>query len=304
MWTRVASRVAGTTGEPFSSLPWWERTMWRTPLCELGIEAVDRLDRAADDVVAERDLAEQAAGVGEVDRERVVVVGLRLADVVQESAGDRDVAVDAAERRRRGADRLGDRDGVVEEPVRVGLVVVLRRRRDPEPGPDLRVLTEDAVEQRRELRVLDRRDELAQARLEPVDRDGRPLGEVVVLVLAGVGGADRLDRDLRAVALVDRELAADEEHGAGRAELERVVEVLPGDRLACPGPVAEHQAHEVAAVTPRPPLALANREHRGDLIALGEVADVAPNQRHRRGCRAERRLQGFYASLVHHLDPK
>ena len=28
-WTRVASRVAGTTGEPCSSWPWWERMMWR-----------------------------------------------------------------------------------------------------------------------------------------------------------------------------------------------------------------------------------------------------------------------------------
>ena len=30
MWTRTASRVAGTTGEPCSSWPWWLRMMWRT----------------------------------------------------------------------------------------------------------------------------------------------------------------------------------------------------------------------------------------------------------------------------------
>ena len=55
---------------------------------------------AAHEVVAERDLALQAAGVGEVDRQRVVVVGLELADVVQERAGDGDVAVDARGRSR------------------------------------------------------------------------------------------------------------------------------------------------------------------------------------------------------------
>ena len=36
VWTSVASRVAGTTGEPFSSLPWWERTMWRTAWASSG----------------------------------------------------------------------------------------------------------------------------------------------------------------------------------------------------------------------------------------------------------------------------
>ena len=87
-------------------------------LRELGVEAVDRLDRAADQVVAERDLAEQPAGVGEVDRQRIVVVGLGLADVVQQRPGDRDVAVDPGEGAGRGADRLGDRDRVVEQPVR------------------------------------------------------------------------------------------------------------------------------------------------------------------------------------------
>ena len=59
-------------------------------------------------VVAERDLAEQLAGVGQVDRAAVRRVGLELADVVQQRAGHRDVAVDARERRADRADRLGD----------------------------------------------------------------------------------------------------------------------------------------------------------------------------------------------------
>ena len=68
------------------------------------VEAGDLLDLAAHRVVAERDLALQAAGVGEVDRQRVVVVGDALADVVEEGAGDGEVAVDPGEevgRRRR-----------------------------------------------------------------------------------------------------------------------------------------------------------------------------------------------------------
>ena len=69
-------------------------------LRELRRKAVDVLDRAADAVVAERDLAVQAAGVGEVDVLGLVRVGLELADVVQQRAGDRDVAVDAAGRSR------------------------------------------------------------------------------------------------------------------------------------------------------------------------------------------------------------
>ena len=55
---------------------------------------------APDAVVAERDLAEQLAGVGELDRAVDARVGLDLADVVQQRAGDGDVAVDPRERSR------------------------------------------------------------------------------------------------------------------------------------------------------------------------------------------------------------
>ena len=98
-------------------------------------EAVDLLDRAADAVVAERDLALQAARVGQVDVLRVVGVGLELADVVQQRARDRDVAVDARERRADRADRLRDAEAVLEQAVAVGLVVVLGRRRDAVAAP-------------------------------------------------------------------------------------------------------------------------------------------------------------------------
>ena len=78
------------------------------------IEAVDPLDLATHEVVAERDLALEAPGVREVDGERVIVVGHRLPDVVEQGAGHRDVAVHAREGRRGRADRLGDGDRVVD----------------------------------------------------------------------------------------------------------------------------------------------------------------------------------------------
>ena len=68
---------------------------------ELGREAGDRLDRAAHAVVAERDLALELAGVGQVGAAVLAGVGLELADVVQQRAADREVAVDAVEERRR-----------------------------------------------------------------------------------------------------------------------------------------------------------------------------------------------------------
>ena len=147
------------------------------------VEARDVLDPAADQVVAERDLALQAAGVGEVDRQRVVVVGLGLADVVQEGAGDGDVAVDPGEEGGRGGDRLGDRDRVLEQAVAVGLVVDLGRRRIAEAGPDRRALAEEDVEQLAQLRALDRAEQLAQVALEPLDGDRRLGREVRRLVL-------------------------------------------------------------------------------------------------------------------------
>ena len=152
-------------------------------LGEAGVEAGDVLDPAADQVVAERDLALQAAEIGEVDRQRVVVVGLGLADVVQEGAGDGDVAVDAGEEVGGGADRLGDRERVLEQPVAVGLVVGLGGRRVAEAGPGLAPLGEEGVEQLPQLRLLDRRQQGAQVRLEVLQRDMRLGRQFAGLVL-------------------------------------------------------------------------------------------------------------------------
>ena len=67
MCTSVASRVHGTTGLPCSSLPWWLRMMCSSAGRVRG-EGLDLLDRAAHAVVAERYLALQLAGVGQLDR--------------------------------------------------------------------------------------------------------------------------------------------------------------------------------------------------------------------------------------------
>ena len=100
-------------------------------------EALDVLDLAADAVVAERDLAVQAAEVGELDALcSLAAVGLELADVVQQRPRDRHVAVDAREGGADRADRLGDAEAVLEQPVPVGLVVVLGGRRQAVVLPD------------------------------------------------------------------------------------------------------------------------------------------------------------------------
>ena len=162
-------------------------------LGEVRIEAVDRLDLAADPVVAERDLALQAAEVGHVDRQRVVVVGLELADVVEQRAGHRDVAVDAGEERGRGADALRHRERVLEQTVAVGLVVVLGGRRVAEALPDLAARRQESVEQLAQLGGLDRLEQRAQVGLEPLERDRRGLEQIggVVLVLARPGARPR-----------------------------------------------------------------------------------------------------------------
>ena len=67
-WPRACT---GTTGLPFSSAPWCESTMWSTARASSGGKPSIRSIVRAHDVVAERDLAQQLAVVGEVDRDRV-----------------------------------------------------------------------------------------------------------------------------------------------------------------------------------------------------------------------------------------
>ena len=188
MCTSVASRVHGTTGLPCSSVPWWERMMWPTACASSGGEAVDVLDQATDAVVAERDLAVQPAGVGEVDVLRIVRVGLELADVVQQRAGDRDVAVDARERGADRADRLGDAEAVLEQAVGVGLVVVLGGRRRAVARPQLGVLAEHALQQDPQVRLLDRGEQLADLGFHLLDPARRAVEQVLARRSSRAGG--------------------------------------------------------------------------------------------------------------------
>jgi len=102
-------------------------------------EARDVLDEAADPVVAQGDVALEATRVGDLDAQRVARVLLELADVVQQRARDRDVAVDPSERLRDRRYPLGDGERMLEQPVDVGLVVVLRGGGRPERTPGVGV---------------------------------------------------------------------------------------------------------------------------------------------------------------------
>jgi len=91
-------------------------------LRQIGVEALDRLDLATNPVVAERDLALKPTLICEVDRKRIVVVGLELADIVKQRSGDGDVAIDAREEGGRGADALGDGQRVLEQAVTIAML--------------------------------------------------------------------------------------------------------------------------------------------------------------------------------------
>ena len=121
--------------------------MWSNARSSSGGKPSSHSISAAHAVVAERDLPVQPAGVGHRDRAVTHLVGLELADVVEQRAGNGDVAVDAGERRGDRADGLGHGQGVLEQAVRVGLVVVLGRGRDAEKCPAGRALAEDQREQ-------------------------------------------------------------------------------------------------------------------------------------------------------------
>ena len=93
-----------------------------------GREAFDALDLAAHHVVAERDLAEQLAAVGELDGPVDGRVHLGFADVVQSApvtASSRSIGRERTGRQ--GAHALRHRQAVLDQPVAVGLVVVLGR---------------------------------------------------------------------------------------------------------------------------------------------------------------------------------
>ena len=104
------------------------------------------------------------------DRARLVSVGLELADVVQQRARDGDVAVDPREGRADRADRLRDAEAVLEQPVAVGLVVVLGRRRRRGSPPTARESSPNTRSSRiAQVRLLDRGEQLADLAFHLLD---------------------------------------------------------------------------------------------------------------------------------------
>jgi hypothetical protein len=240
--------------------------------CAVSAGSRDVLDLAADAVVAERDLALEAAGVGHVDARRVGRVGLELADVVQQRAGDRDVVVDAGEPCGERVHALRDRERVLEQPMDVGLVVVLGRRRVAVAPPALGVLAEDALEQRAQVRVLDRGDELAYVGLHLLRAARRAVDQVVHVERARRGLAQRADHDLRSPARVALVPAGDAHGPTDPAEVLQLGDVVPpiGDDLA--GAVAERRGAGTRRRRAGARLGRADEQDHVEVLAVAESA--------------------------------
>ncbi len=241
-------------------------------LRELRREALDLLDRAADAVVAERDLAVQPARVGQVDVLRVRRVGLELADVVQQRARHRHVAVDAGERRADRADRLRDAERVLEQAVAVGLVVVLRRRRrrgsaahSSEPSPN----TRSSSTRRCGCWIVASSSRISASICSTVA--SRAVEQIVGVIAAGLRRLEAAQVDLRAEARVHRVAPAHPHRRARARQLGDLDELLPDHARDRPGAVAELQAQVLAAVAPLAALGLSHEQDLVDLRAVGEL---------------------------------
>jgi hypothetical protein len=160
---------------------------------------------------------------------------------------------------------------VLEQPVPVGLVVGLGGGRLRPALPQVALLGEEAVEQRAQVAVLDRADELAQVGDHPVERDRRRVVQVGRVVAALGRLAHRAHGQARAVALLDLVAALDDHDGAGRGHRHRRFDALPHHALDHPGDVAELELQERVAVALLAPRALAHEERRLDLLPVDEI---------------------------------
>ena len=252
MCTSHASRVQGTTGLPCSSEPWWLRTMCSSACAVSGGKPGQLLDGAADAVVAQRDLALQAPGIGEVDGRGIGGVGLELADVVQQRAGDRHVAIDAGEGRGHRAHALGDREAVLEQPVHVGLVVELGRRRAPVELPRRRVRAQHADRAAR-AGAGPGRWRRARAPRSPSSRPsaaGRRRGRRR-RTSPGPPRSSARSASCAPAARVDLVAAAHVDRPAGLAQLAQLGHVVAHDGREPAAAVAEGELEELRAVAPR-----------------------------------------------------
>jgi NAD(P)-dependent dehydrogenase (short-subunit alcohol dehydrogenase family) len=246
--------------------------MWRSPSASAGGNLLAHL------VVAERDLAEELAAVRELDRAVAACVDLGLADVVEERAGHCQIAVDPAAKRsaRQHADALGDREAVLQEPVAVCLVVVLRRGRYVIGGTGLRRTVDQPGEQRSQVWRVDRLDERIELGRHLLIGHRRRLDEVSELVLAVDGGPHALHGQRGAIALVHGIASEHADHRAGRAQRRQRVDLVPDDSLDGPGVVAELELQKGLAVAAPAQGMGADDEDLVDLLAVGQVAHEAP----------------------------
>jgi len=142
---------------------------------ELGREAAEPLDQPPHAVVAKRDLAAHAALIRHLNRPVAERVDLKLAKVMQQRSGHGQVAVDAGEGGGDCPDRLRHREAVLEQPVAVGLVVVLGGGRLAEGAPGGRAPLKHSGKQPSQMGIADGGDQLAQVALHlgRVPRGGR-----------------------------------------------------------------------------------------------------------------------------------
>ena len=115
-------------------------------------------------------------------------------------------------------------------------------------------------------------DQLAQVGLHLLGAARRPVEQLLELVGAGLGLAQRPQVELRAVARMDHVAAAHADGPAGSDERGDLAHVVPDHRDDRPRAVAERQPQVLAAVALGAPLDLAHQQH---LVEIGPVDGVA-----------------------------
>ena len=192
---------------------------------------------------------------------------------MQQRARHRDVAVDTRERRADRADRLGDAEAVLEQPVAVGLVVVLRRRRLTVTGPQRRVLAEHPVQQQPEVWLLDGCEQLSHLTLHLLDTAYRTIQQIINRKSSRLRGLETAQVDLRAKAWMNRVSAAHAHRRSRARQLLDLGQLLPDHARKRARAVAQLQAQVVAAVAPLAPLGRAHEQNLVDLEAVCELVD-------------------------------
>ena len=152
------------------------------------VRSLRPLDLIAEHLDAHDQVADELALVG-VGEGAVVGELVDLADVVQEDAGQQQVAVDLGIEVEDPVGDVEQGDDVLEQPALVGVVVLDARRRRGELADEL-VVDQEALDQGAEVRVAHRQEHLAQP--------GHQLGDVLRALRQEILGLDPIrDRERR-----------------------------------------------------------------------------------------------------------